>query len=134
MYHRNSDIGRSCAAVLLFMNLFGTACQAWHTQRAAPESVLVARQPAKLRVTRNDGSRVVIENPVLRGDTLSGTQAPRGGQQDVRIPLTDVRQVATRGFSPGRTVGLGLGVAAGLVAAVVAAYVIGCPSDPSCSN
>lgn len=134
MYPRNRVIRRRCAAILLLMNLSGTACQGWHTQRVAPESVLVARQPATLRVTRTDGSRVVIENPVLRGDTLSGTQAARGGQQDVRIPLTDVRQVATRGFSPGRTVGLGLGVAAGLFAALVAAYVIGCSSDISCSN
>lgn len=132
MYPRNSDIRRSCAAILLFMNLFGTACQAWHTQRVAPESVLAARQPAKLRVTRTDGSRVVIENPLLRGDTLSGTQAARGGQQDVRIPLTDVRQVATRGFSPGRTVGLGLGVVAGLFAALLAALAIACSGSNSC--
>jgi len=129
MSPRNSAVRRRRAATLLLMILPGTACHAWHTERVAPESVLVTRRPAKLRVTRTDASQVVIVNPVLRGDTLSGTGPPRGERQDVRIPLTDVRQVATRRFSIGRTVGLGVGVAAGLFAGVA----IICSRGNNCS-
>ena len=108
------------------MILYGTACQAWHVERLAPESLLATRQPAKLRVTRTDGSQIVLAHPVLRQDTLSGTGPGSGQRQDLRIPLTDVQQVATRRFSAGRTVGLGLGVAASLFAALLVAVVISC--------
>jgi len=44
----------------------------------------------------------------------------------VRIPLSQVREVATRGFSAGRTIRLALGVAAGTFAVIVVAAVISC--------
>jgi len=127
------SLRRRRAGTLLLMTLSGTACQAWHTERVAPQTVLATRQPAKLRVTRTDGSQIVLQHPVLRGDTLVGT---RPGRQEVRvayteaeqvgrevrIPLTEVRQTATRGFSVGRTVGLLVGVAAAVLAAYVAAW------------
>ena len=99
------------AATLLITVLCGSACEVWRTERVAPESLLT-RHPTKLRVLRTDGTQIVLEHPVLRGDTLSGTRPRWTGQDEVRIPLTDVRQVATRGFSAGRTLGLGVGMAA----------------------
>lgn len=80
-----------------------------------------------IRVTRGDSTRTVVEHPVLRGDTLAGTrpltqEQMRAGMagmwrsaDSVRIPLADVRQVAKRSFSLGRTVGLVAGMAAGTV-------------------
>jgi hypothetical protein len=111
-----------CAAATLFVTLSSTACHAWRTEGVSPKAVLATRQQVTLRVTRIDGSQVVLERPVLQGDillgdTLPGTRPDTSVLRDVRIPLTDVREVATRGFSAGRTVGLGLGVAAGLAAA-----------------
>ncbi len=100
------------AATLLITVLCGSACEVWRTERVAPEFLLATRHPAKLWVTRTDGTQIVLEHPVLRGDTLSGTRPRSTGQDEVRIPLTDVRQVATRGFSAGRTLGLGVGMAA----------------------
>jgi hypothetical protein len=116
-------VRRQVAGTLLLMTLFGTGCQAWHTEGIAPEALLVNRQPTMLRVTLTDGSQVVLEHPVLRGDTLLGTGVGHNGEHDLRIPLTDVRQLATRGFSAGRTVGLGVGVAALFFGAVVIASV-----------
>src|SRR5207247_10909608 len=78
---------------------------------------------------RTDGRQLVLQHPVLRGDTLVGISDQ---QEEVRIALTDVRQVATRGFSAGRTVGLGVGLAAGVVGAFAAAYLIGC-SNGGCN-
>jgi hypothetical protein len=126
MYPSKYPNRRRRAATLLVMILYGSACQAWHTERVTPESLLVTRQPATFRVTRTDGSQIVLEHPVLRADTLSGTVRGPNEQQDVRIPLTEVREVATRGFSAGRTVGLVVGVAAGTFAVIVVAVVIAC--------
>lgn len=116
---------RWTAAVLL-MTFQGTACQAWHTEDVSPQVALATLQPAKLRVTRTDGRSVVVQRPVLRGDTLVGIG---DRQQEVRLALTDVRQVATRGFSAGRTVGLGVGVVAVVGGGLLAAYAIACAND-----
>ncbi len=113
---------RPCrATTLVLMALCGAACHSWHTERVTPEAVLATHQPAKLRVTCTDGSRIVLKQPLLRGDTLVGIgQRPRE-QRDMRIALSNVQQVATRRLSLGRTVGLvGLGVvvAAGVLGAI----------------
>jgi hypothetical protein len=94
--------GTSFVLILVYLS----ACQGWHTVRVAPESLLATREPAKVRVTTTDGSQIVVEQPVLRGDTLIGTSDGHNQQHEVRVPLTDVRAVATRGVSAGRTVGL----------------------------
>ena len=112
----------TCRAAMLFIPLSTTACHEWRTENLTPTTVLATRQLVTLRVTRIDGSQVVLEHPLLQRDTLSGDTVPSTRPdtsvlRDVHIPLTDVRQVATRDFSAGRTVGLGLGVAAGLAAA-----------------
>ena len=110
---------------MLFTFLSGTACQAWRVQPVAPESLLAADQPERVRVTRVDGSHIVLEHPVVRADTVSGSVLRNGVQQDIRIPLTDVRHIETRGFSTSRTVGLGLGVTAGLFAALLLVITLG---------
>lgn len=110
------------AGILLFIAPIATACTQWHVQRITPESVMVAH-PTRLRVTHTDGSQQVLNQPVLTQDTLVGTASGRGATPGVplpqsRIALADVHHVSTRGFSPGKTIGLffGLvGLAAGLV-------------------
>lgn len=71
-----------------------------------------------------DGSQIVLMRAVVQGDTLSGDTLAVSGrdtseQQHIRIPLSEVQQIATRVPSADRTVGLGLGIAAGLVAATI---------------
>jgi hypothetical protein len=115
-----SSVSRCWIAISLLMTGLGTACRAWHTERIAPapESVLTTRPPARIRLTRTDGSQIVLEHPVLVADTLLGTWSSHGQRWNLRFPLTEIRQIETRRFSPVRTVGLGLGVAAGVAAAV----------------
>ena len=128
MYPASRGLRRRLATTLLITVLCGSACQAWRTERIAPDSLLT-RHATKLRVIRTDGTQIVLEHPVLRGDTLSGTRPRWTGQDEVRIPLTHVRQVATRGFSAGRTIGLGVGVAA----LAFGAFLIGVVAcDPGC--
>jgi len=129
MSAHSSAVRLRCIAPLLLVTLPGTACQAWHTEDVAPQAVLATHQPTQLRVTRTDGGQLVLQHPVLRGDTLVGTG---DRQQEVRISLPDVRQVATRSFSAGRTVGLGLGIVAIVGGALVTTYAIVC-ADNACN-
>jgi hypothetical protein len=126
--HRRA-VRQRCTATLLLITLQGAACQAWHAEGVTPQVALETDQPTKVRVTRTDGRRIVLQHPVLQGDTLVG----RGDQQQqVRIALTDVKQVATRGFSAGRTVGLGLGMIGVVGGALLATFAIVC-SDNACN-
>src|SRR2546427_6672165 len=88
--------------------------------RLAPDAVLAIRQPAQLRVTRADGSRIVIEEPALVRDTLVGSGRGPHWREEERVALADVREVATRRFDAGETIGLAAVVGAGLYAAFVA--------------
>ena len=119
-------VRRGCTATLLLLALQGTACQAWHAEDVAPQEVLAAQQPTQLRVTRADGKQFVLEHPVLRGDTLEGVSqlGGYGTPLPLRIALTDVRQVATRGFSSDRTVVLLIALGAVVGGAVAVAYAI----------
>ena len=115
-----------CTAIMLLVTLPGVACQGWHTEDFAPQAVLATQQPTQLRVTRTDGQRFVLQHPVLRGDTLEGAWklGGYGTPTPMRIALTDVRQVATRGFSSDRTVVLFIGLGAVVGGAVIAAYAL----------
>lgn len=110
--------GRTYALIFL---LWSAACASWRPAPLTPE--LVARDPAKLRVVRLDGSRVVLDGPELRGDTLIGTDHGR----EIAIPRDSVRQAATREFSSSKSLVLVasvLGVLA-LTAAFINAIVNG---------
>jgi hypothetical protein len=96
-----------------------SACTHWKVQSAFPEQV-VSRRPQRVRVTRNDSSRIVLRRPDIVGDTLYG--APRDGRAAAGRPrpavaLTDVSEVAVRRVNVVRTAVLTLGTL------VVAAYV-----------
>ena len=116
------------AAVMLIMTLHGAACQSWHNERLAPDAVLATRQPAQLRVTRADGSRIVIEQPALVGDTLVGSGRGHHRREEERVALADVREVATRRFDAGETIGLAAVVGAGLYGAFLALFLASCGS------
>jgi len=130
MYSSHRQFRRCCAASLLLVSLANTGCEVWHTERVAPESVLIRRKPHFLRVTRSDGSRSVFEAPVLRADSLSALVADK----PVAIPLNDIQRVETLHFSAGRSIGLVVGVGAATVAAVIAIFLITCPGTTACSN
>jgi hypothetical protein len=95
-----------------------SACTHWKVQSAFPEQI-VSRRPHRVRVTRNDSSRIVLRRPEIVGDTLYG--APRDGRSAAgsprpAVPLTDVSEVAVRRVNVVRTAVLAFGTL------VVAAY------------
>lgn len=124
-------LSQRCTATLLLITLPSMACMAWHTESVTPQVVLATHQPTTLRITRTDGRQLVVQHAVLRGDTLEGAyqRAGESSLTPVRIALTDVQQLATQSFSPGRTVGLGVGLAVMVVAGLGAYYLIQCSNN-----
>ena len=91
------------------------ACTHWKVLSAFPEQVVSARRPQKVRVTRNDSSRIVLRRPEIVGDTLYG--APREGRAGVGSPrpavaLADVSEVGARKMNVVGTAVLAIGTLA----------------------
>lgn len=87
-----------------------TACLTWRVQ----PGLAGLRNDATVRLDRDDGSRVVLSGTSISGDTLYGTYfgARRSSRQAaVAIPVRDVKQVAVRKLSTGRTLLLTFGLA-----------------------
>jgi hypothetical protein len=110
---------RAAVTGLVLAAWASSACTHWKVQSAFPEQV-VSRRPQRVRVTRNDSSRIVLRRPEIVGDTLYG--APRDGRAAAgsprpAVPLIDVSEVAVRRVNAVRTAVLALGTL------VVAAYV-----------
>ena len=122
MQFSNSCVWRPSARTVLILYLSCTACTSWRPDSLTPQAV-VQGHPASLRVTYTDSSSVVLNNPVMQGDTIVGV----GQQKDqVRVPLDSVLLTDTRRGDAGKSVLAVLGVAAGLFAVVVGVYVISC--------
>lgn len=124
-----------CAVLLLLVHLL-SACTGWHTQYVAPEVLVSESQPYKIRVRRTDGSRVVLIDPAIRGDSVvgrwhrydplpgpTGPGMPTSTRVEVPtgVPLADVREVQTHGVSVSRTALLVVGVGLVVLVAVAAA-------------
>jgi hypothetical protein len=91
-----------------------SACTHWKVQSAFPEQV-VSRRPEKVRVTRDNGSRIMLRRPEIVGDTMYG--APRNGRASAGSPrpavaLTDVSEIAVRRVNVVGTTVLSLGTLA----------------------
>ena len=130
--HPSHFVGR-CAALLTF-SVLSSGCYGWQKETTHP-LVLVESlrndEQAKLRVTLNDGSQVVFQQPKLAGPRIgvdkrtdstriSGTAVVNN--KPVRegfVLIRDVQTFETWRFSTGRTAGL-----AAALAAVVAVFII----------
>jgi hypothetical protein len=104
---------------LLLAAWSSSGCAHWKVQSATPrqvvEGIASTRRPLDLRVTRDDGSRIVLRRPELVGDTLYG--APRNGRVSTGSPrpavaLADVSEVALRRLNVAGTTVLALGTLA----------------------
>jgi hypothetical protein len=113
----SSLLRRRCAAVLAVMTLSNAACSAWHIQDVTPAARLATGHPGTVRVTRTDGSQIILDSAVVRSDTLLGFVSAHV-QPSVAIPLANVQQVETLGFSAGRTFGLFAGFGVAVLAAI----------------
>lgn len=99
-----SRAGRSphVPPLTLALLLWTTACSSWHVQSVSPAQLVADAHPSRVRVQRSDGSRVVLQRPVVRGDSLAG----QGAGDSVAISFTDIGAVETRRFDVAKTGGL----------------------------
>jgi len=114
---------RPIACTLLLCYL--PACTSWHVENAvSPTQLISTKHPRVVRLTRADGSRMVLDQPrIAVGDSVAGVH--NGVQSSVAV--SDVTQVATPRLSAGKTIGILLGLS--VVAVGIA--VIACLSDNS---
>jgi len=102
---------KAAAPILVAAHL--AACTSWRVETAPAAQLLQTKAPSEIRVMRRpDYSEVVLSRPRITRDSLWGWS--RGSQ--LGMPLTDVREIATRHGDAGKTVGLGLGIVVGTVA------------------
>ncbi len=115
---------RPIACTLLLCYL--PACTSWHVEKeASPLQLISTKHPNVVRLTRADGSRMVLDEPrIAAGDSLAGV---RHGLPS-SVAVSDVTQVATSRFSAGKTIGLFLG----LSVVAVGTAVIACLSSSDC--
>ncbi len=117
-------VRRIIACILLPCYL--AACSSWKTQEASPRQVLADGQPDKVQVTLADGSQLVLEEPAVSGDTLSGLD----DGTPVHIPLANVSSIAVKGTDGVKT---GL-LVFGVVVVAAAVILVGAYGAGSCSS
>ena len=110
---------RPVTALLLTVQLAG--CYSWRAESVSPARLTAAEHPAIIRVTRPDGSQLLLRQPAARSDSLFGVTAEG---VEIGLPLPQVSKVEVRRFSTGKTGGLVLGVAGCAIALVGLAYFI----------
>jgi hypothetical protein len=105
----------ACALLLCYL----AACTSWHVEKeVSPLQLISTKHPRVVRLTRADGSRIVLDQPrIAAGDSLAGLR--NGALSSVGV--SDVTQVATSRFSAGKTIGLFLGLAVVAVGTAVIA-------------
>ena len=118
------------ATVLLLIAACGSGCHVWRAVPGVSASITEGRRTSPLRITRKDGSQVIVQQPAIRDDTLFGrTRRNQSSADEMRIPLSDIREVATRRSSVWRTVVLTAGVTTGVFVAMMAVLI-----DGACSQ
>ena len=97
---------RPLALVLLALQL--QACGSWQPTTLSPPQLIEEEEPSRVRITRTDGEQVIIQSPEVRADSIVGHYNLRSefGSEDMSVAVSDVRQIETLRFSPGRTVGV----------------------------
>ena len=88
------------AVLMLFLLLNLTACYTYQVvATTSPAGVIEAKRPDRVRVLVPGGIQVELENPLVEGDQLLGTNG-------IALPLADVLMLETPEFSKIRTIGL----------------------------
>ena len=101
------------------------SCTSWRVSEVAPRQLVEEQAPSRVRVTRANGTKLILANPKLQGDTLYGSDST-GATRGAGVPLADVKQVAVRRGDGLKTVGLVLGTAvvvAGVGLAIIVASI-----------
>ena len=59
---------RLIAALLLSVQLAG--CHSWRARTTSPTQVVADEQPSKVRITLTGGTRLTIDDPTIRNDSI----------------------------------------------------------------
>jgi hypothetical protein len=115
MFRLERGCARRRVVAWVQLALFLQACTSWQVEPVAPAE-LVSRKPSVVRVTLPDSSHVVLNDPVVRGDTLYGYRQNLNQALVKRpdaVPLDRVQEIAVLRSDPTKNtllvVGLGVG-------------------------
>jgi hypothetical protein len=125
---------RRSAVSALLGALYLSACHSWQVGTPTPAQFVEREHPARVRVTRTDGSTIMLHSPAVRGDSLvgrsAGTPASGDSVRTSAVPLSDVTNVAVQESAAGKTVLLTAGIVVGVVGAgMLAVWLIYCEQD-----
>ena len=96
-----TPLARRVIAALLMVLL--TACQTWRPTFVSPQTLIPVEQPSSVRATLRSGTRVTLENPTMRNDSIFGvTDAGVVGMASEDLGLFEVRRIHIL-----RSIGLG---------------------------
>src|SRR5687768_15129580 len=93
-----SSVGRTRAVAAVLLLAYLPACTSWRVENVSPQALIEAKHPAQVRVSRPDGTKQVLHQPSIAGDTL------RGSGQEPAIPLDDVQTVEARHGDTGKSI------------------------------
>ena len=122
LYVRGSWLFRRFVLPLTLVTLL-SACTKWVALE--PPYAPSQGEYEKLRITGDDGTRVVIHDPRLEADSLRGTVSD--SDQVAAIPIDSVQKIEKRGTNWLATAGLVVGV---FYAVVGIGYIIECSGKP----
>jgi hypothetical protein len=97
------------------------ACTAWHVvEGVSPEHLIATRHPDVVRVTRPDSSHMVLYEPRVAGDRLSGVHYTMLTARDLSVIVSDIKQIEIRKISGNRTTWLLVGIVVVPIVAAIA--------------
>jgi hypothetical protein len=100
--------------ILLAAGLLLSGCKTWQVQSGpTPAEFVETEHPERLQVRRTDNTTLELYNPTVAGDSIKGFPTELA-IRPVTVPLTEIRAVATRHFSLGRTLLMVVAVGGGL--------------------
>jgi hypothetical protein len=88
------SVGRWVLLSLLLVGLASVSCASWRRQWIGPALVVERDHPTVLRVAQVDGTRVIINEPTIVGDSLIG--APANVSRRTSLALHDIEYVEAR--------------------------------------
>jgi hypothetical protein len=97
-----SQIRRLVACTLLVC--YSASCTSWRFEGLSPQQVVAREQPLEIRVTRSDSTEVVLIEPKVSGDSLTGLAEGRR----LSVPLSDITGLALLSSDPGKMFGVGV--------------------------
>ena len=102
---------RFCRFLTVLGLITVTACRVWSPAQLDPQHGL---PKGRVRLSRADGSSLVMVDPRLEGDSVAGTWA--GSQARVAIARADIKRIDVYRVDRATTVLAGLGIVAILIA------------------